>query len=79
MATVQELTDENIALKTQIADLRVELTRYKAATVAVEGILHHVDVHDSTAEDLRDAIVTFKAKRAIANTIPVLKEPEVIE
>jgi len=80
MATIKELTDENTNLKAQIVDLQAEIVRHKAATTAVEGIIHQVDNHDATPKDLRDAIVTLKAKRAVANTKPVIEpvDPEVI-
>lgn len=79
MPTIQELTDENITLKAQVSDLQTELARHKDVTIAVEGILHQVDVHGATPEDLKDAIVVFKAKRAVANTKPPVEEPEIIE
>ena len=80
MATIEELTDENNGLKTQVAglqqentvlraqlaDLQEENVRLLGVEEAVRGIVHQIEVHDATPEDLRDALVTLKTKALLS-------------
>lgn len=69
MPTIQELTDENINLKAQAADLQARNARLLEVEVAVKGIIHQIEVHEGTAEDLQDALVVLKTKIALDEVI----------
>lgn len=67
--TIEELQVENDDLKVKNIDLREKVKNLEAVNLAVEGIVHHVETHDSTPEDLRAAVVTLQVKRALIDVV----------
>jgi len=53
-------------LEEEVKNLNSELFLYKALVLDVEGIIHHVETHGSTPEDLREAVITLRVKASLA-------------
>jgi len=68
---VDMLTAENTALK-------AKMRRMETAITAVEGVVHQIDNHDATPEDLREAKVKFRIDSALRNIEPIV-EPVIAE